>query len=382
MPSDKPWFVIAGGGTGGHLFPGLAVIDAIRSWKADARFTVFGTTRPIDEKLVVPRGLELIKQAVLPFTSAPWRWPQFIGSWRRSVGAARTLFKDHAPAAVLGLGGYAAGPAIVAGAKLRIPTAIFNPDARPGRANHWLSPRVDRVFVQWDLTSDYFPRAKDVRCTGCPIRSGFSGVKPSKAKRAREALKLKANKKTLLITGASQGARSINLAMLKVFEGWLDGKNRQLLEDWQIVHLTGQADLGTCREKYVALGIDALVFAFTEQMATCMAAADLVISRAGASTIAEIAAMGLPALLMPYPFDRKKHQLANARVLVEDNAAELVEDNGDPKANAVRLREILPSLMRSDQHRQRLGRSAAAWSRVDAADVMAQNLLEMAGLAE
>lgn len=383
MRSDKPWFVICGGGTGGHLFPGLAVIDAIRTWKSDAGFSVFGTNRPIDEKLVGPRGLELIKQAVLPFTTAPWRWPQFMGAWRRSVKAARDRFTDRAPSVVLGLGGYAAGPAVVAAAKLRIPTAIFNPDAVPGRANRWLSSRVDRVFVQWELTGDLFPRAKDVRCTGCPIRPGFAQVSEEKARKSREALKLKRGKKTLLITGASQGARSINLAMLKVFESWLGGgKNRQLLDDWQIVHLTGQADLATCREKYQALGIDARALAFTEQMATCMAAADLVISRAGASTIAEIAAMGLPALLMPYPYDRKKHQLANAKVLVNDNAAELVEDNGNPDANAAKLREVLPQLMRSDQHRQRLGRSAAAWSRVDAADVMAQNLLEMAGLAE
>lgn len=364
------------------MFPGLALVDAVRSWKPDSVFTVFGTMRPIDEKLVGPRGLELVKQPVQPFTSNPWRWPRFVRAWLRSVRAARDRFADRAPAAVLGLGGYAAGPAVVAAAKLRIPTAIFNPDALPGRANRWLSGRVNRVFVQWDLTSDYFPRARDVRCTGCPIRPGFALVDERAVQKSRAALKLNQGKKTLLITGASQGARSINLAMLKVFEVWMGGKNRQLLEEWQIVHLTGGADLATCREKYLALGIDARAFAFTEQMATCMAASDLIISRAGASTIAEIAAMGLPALLMPYPYDRKKHQLANAKVLVDDNAAELVEDSGNPEANAARLREVLPPLMRSDQHRQRLGRSAAAWSRVDAADAMAQNLLEMAGLAE
>lgn len=371
MASDHPWFVIAGGGTGGHLYPGLAAMQAVRSWRPEIDVTVFGTPRSIDRKLVEPRGFELVAQDVRPFTKRPWRWPAFLAAWTRSKRRARQRFRDRRPAAVLGLGGYAAAPAVVAAAGLGIPTAIFNPDATPGRANRWLASRVDRVFVQWESTGDLFPRARQVSCTGCPIRPEFDRVDRDAA---RQSLDLDPDKKVLLVTGASQGARSINMAMMELFDLW------ESWPDWQIVHLTGDNDLAECRDRYHKAGIDARTIAFTEKMPQCMAAADLIICRAGASTLAEISAMRLAAVLMPYPFDRQRHQLANARVLVDERAAELVEDTADPARNAAALREVLPSLMRSDQHRQRLSRAVASIGHLEAAQAMAQHLLDLAGM--
>jgi UDP-N-acetylglucosamine--N-acetylmuramyl-(pentapeptide) pyrophosphoryl-undecaprenol N-acetylglucosamine transferase len=369
MASKRPWFVIAGGGTGGHLYPGLAVAEALIALQPDFEVTVFGTQRPIDRQLTQPRGFELVAQEVRAFPRRPLAWPGFLAAWFRSVKAARRSFERRAPAVVLGLGGYAAGPAVVAAARLGIPTALFNPDAVPGRANARLGPRVDRVFVQWEATCAHFPRSEHVKVTGCPIRSGFSRVNREHALRS---LKLDAGRRTLLITGASQGARSINRAALELLELW------RVAREWQILHLTGDADLETCRAAYRTERIDARTEAYTEQMPLCMAAADVVLSRAGASTLAEITAMGVPSVLMPYPFDRRRHQHANARVLADEGAAEVVEDANDPRENSRRLLPILRDLMKSDERRRRMAKAAAALGRFDAAQTIAEELFEMA----
>lgn len=365
----KPWFVIAGGGTGGHLYPGLAVAEAVRKIQPDFDITVFGTTRPIDLQLTESRGYELVAQSVRAFPKQPFAWPGFLLAWNRSVKVARTRFMERPPAFVLGLGGYASGPPIAAASKLGIPTALFNPDAVPGRANRALAAKVDRVFVQWEATGDYFAKARSIVCTGCPIRAGFATAKLFDGQRA---LKLNPEKKTLLITGASQGAASINSAALELCELW------KVAEEWQIVHLTGSKDFEACRDRYKDAGIDARVLSYTEHMPLCMIAADLIISRAGASTLAEITGMGKPSVLMPYPFDRKRHQEANAKVLVDQQAAEMVRDSNDPKDNAKRLRDVLRDLMKSDERRRRMARSSAALGRMDAAEAIAQELFEMA----
>jgi len=369
MGTNRPWFVIAGGGTGGHLYPGLAVAEILQGLQPDIEISVFGTPRAIDKKLTDARDYELIAQEVLPFPKMPWGWPKFLMAWRRSVKLARACFKERLPAAVLGLGGYAAGPALMVASKLGVPTAILNPDAVPGKANKQLASYADQVFVQWEETVERFPRAKSVRCTGCPIRSVFS---KAKARTGYRSIQLDPDMNTLLITGASQGARSINATVMELFDLW------RVAKDWQILHLTGPADLEMCRAKYKEHGIPGRTLAFTEHMAYCMAVADLVISRAGASTLAEITAMSLPSILLPYPYDRKKHQLANAKVLAKNRAAVLIEDTTDPKANAALLRDELRDIMRSEERRRHMSRSAGALGRNDAAERIAQELFEMA----
>ncbi|MCG8406647.1 MAG: UDP-N-acetylglucosamine--N-acetylmuramyl-(pentapeptide) pyrophosphoryl-undecaprenol N-acetylglucosamine transferase [Phycisphaerales bacterium] len=368
MAEDKPWFVIAGGGTGGHLYPGLAVAQALLALQPEFDVTIFGTPRPIDEQLTGPRGYELVKQEVCAFPRKPWHIFRFLSAWHRSVKYAKERFKTRRPAVVLGLGGYAAGPPVIAAAKLKVPTALFNPDAMPGLANRYLASKVDRIFIQWRETADHFNRRPNIKCTGCPIRLDFIRVDREEAIRA---LKLNPRKKTLLITGASQGAWSINAAVMELVDFWKEN------DAWQILHLTGTADLAMCREKYKKAGVPARTLAFTEHMPYCMAAADLVISRAGASTLAEIIALGLPSVLMPYPFDRKKHQLANAKLLADCNAAELLEDANDVEKNAKNLRELLTGLMNSEARRRHLSEVAGAMGRHDAAQAIAEELWEM-----
>jgi UDP-N-acetylglucosamine--N-acetylmuramyl-(pentapeptide) pyrophosphoryl-undecaprenol N-acetylglucosamine transferase len=369
MAHARPWFVIAGGGTGGHLYPGLAVAHALLALEPQFEVTVFGTTRPIDQQLTQPRGYELIQQEVRAFPRSPIEWPGFLTAWRRSLKRVDQIFAERPPSVVLGLGGYAAGPPITIAAKRGLPCALFNPDAVPGRANRRLAPKVDQVFVQWDETRQDFYGARSVAVTGCPIRPGFLTVD---RKEAIATLKLDEYKNTLLVTGASQGAASINATMLEMID------LLRISTDWQTIHLTGSQDFEKCRDAYKDAGIDARLLSYTEQMPLCMVAADLIISRAGASTLAEITAMGRPSILMPYPFDKKQHQMANAQVLLDHHAAEVVEDANDPRENARRLGPLLSSLMESSPRRERMAKASAALGRTDAAEVIAESLLEMA----
>lgn len=369
MAANKPWFVLAGGGTGGHLYPGLAIAETIQAIQPDFEVAVFGTPRPIDAKLTAARGYELVQQGVRPMPSKPWHWPGFLKAWFQSVAAAKRRFRERPPAIVLGLGGYAAGPPVVAAASLKIPTAIFNPDAVPGKANKRLSSKVNCVFVQWEETKNRLPRAKEIICSGCPVRASFAAATRRKG---CKSLKLDPDRPTLLVTGASQGAHSINATAVQLIDLW------RVAKDWQIVHLTGASDLEWCRKAYGEAGVDARTYAFTEHMAYCMAASDLVISRAGASTLAEITAMGLPSILLPYPYDKHKHQLANAKVLAEVGAAAIIEDTDDAKANARQMHEVLRQLMRSDESRRRMALAAGALGRTDAADMIADQLLHLA----
>ncbi|MBX3396287.1 MAG: UDP-N-acetylglucosamine--N-acetylmuramyl-(pentapeptide) pyrophosphoryl-undecaprenol N-acetylglucosamine transferase [Phycisphaerae bacterium] len=371
MGDNRPLMVLAGGGTGGHLYPGLAVIEAMRQLRPDFDFVVYGTTRPIDRKLTEHRKIPLIEQSVQGIPKRIGQvWP-FIKGWFTSVKIAKRNFRERPPAVVLGLGGYAAGPPLTAAISLKIPTAIFNPDAVPGVANRRYAPKVSRVFVQWRETIDSLGRMSHVYCTGCPVRPEFASVTRDNG---IKALKLDPAKKTLLITGASQGAWSINASVVELIDLWRDHP------DWQIVHLTGTADLTMCREKYAAAKYPAVTLAFTEHMHLCMAASDLILSRAGASTLAEITALGKPSVLMPYPFDKKKHQLANARVLASASGAVIVDDSNNPAANAKLLRRELGDLMKSEHRRARMGEIAAAMGRHDAAARIAQGLLEIAGM--
>jgi UDP-N-acetylglucosamine--N-acetylmuramyl-(pentapeptide) pyrophosphoryl-undecaprenol N-acetylglucosamine transferase len=370
MSTAKPWFVIAGGGTGGHLYPGLAVAGSLRRLQPDFEVSVFGTGRALDAKLIGSAGYELVSQEVRPFPKKPWQWPGFLAAWRRSVRYATDRFVVRPPAAVLGLGGYASAPAIMAASKIGIPTAIFNPDAEPGRANRRLARRARRVFVQWRETAERFGGHDDIRVVGCPVRPEFARATRQSGCRA---LRIDEARPTVLITGASQGARSINAACLELIELW------RVASDWQVVHVTGDVDFDRCRAAYKSAGITARTSRYTEHMALCMAAADIVISRAGASTLAEITAMSLPSVLMPYPFDRAHHQMSNARILAEAGAAEIVEDHNDPRDDAERLRDVLRDLMKSPHRRERMAKAAGAIGTTTAADTIAEQIFEMAG---
>jgi UDP-N-acetylglucosamine--N-acetylmuramyl-(pentapeptide) pyrophosphoryl-undecaprenol N-acetylglucosamine transferase len=351
------------------LFPGLAVAEELRRLEPEAAISFLTTTRTLDGELLEQTGFEQITQPVQPLTLHPARLPGFWWSWRKSVRAARALFKQQAPRAVLGLGGYAAGPAVVAAHALGIRTAILNPDALPGRANRYLARCADLVIMQWEEARQHFARGTNCRTLGCPIRAAFASASRAKG---RQHFGLNADRPTLLVTGASQGARTVNRVMQRV---WPEFAAEH--PNWQILHLSGPSDEQDTRAAYAAAGAEANVIAFTHDMALALAAADAVVSRAGASTLAELTALSLPSILLPYPYHRDRHQHANARVLVEAQAAMLIEDRLDPEANRGPVLEGLRRLA-DPTVRHKMSEAAGRLARRDAATSVAQYMAEQA----
>lgn len=365
----------AGGGTGGHVYPALATADALRTIRPDLRVLFFGTQRPLDRKILGETDWELIEQPIVPLKRAPWRWPQFLIGIRRCTLLCRASFRDVSPVVVVGTGGLASVPAVREAARLGIPTALLNPDTVPGRANRYLARYADVVYAQWSESTRHFERMPKrrrppVMVTGCPVRPEFNdAVRSAGIKR----FKLRDDRRTLLITGASQGARNINRAVLA---------NLDLLNSagktWQVLHLTGDHDFDEVAEAYRGESIQTVVLRFTEHMADALAAADLVVGRAGASSLAEITAVGRASILMPYPYHKDQHQLANAECLARGSAARIVRDRIEPAENGPALREALAPLMADTETRAMMADAARRIGRGQAALTIAEDLLALA----
>lgn len=382
--------VFAGGGTGGHLFPALALVETLASRGDPVDISFFCTDRPIDHQILDAAGshgvthVEIVPQRVLPVATRPWEWPRFLLRWHETVRMCKDAFRRRRPAVVVGTGGYASGPAVHAAVGMGIPTFLLNPDAVPGRANQYLATRssVHAVFAQWEVTRRHFPRHARVEVTGCPVRSAFRGGSATDVRAIRESFGLDPSRRVLLVTGASQGARTINEAMMRL-AGSLD------FGGWQVLHLAGAAHVQAVEEAYgrsgSALGMwrfRGRVLPFTERMAEAVAAADLILSRAGASTLAEILAAGKPSVLMPYPYHRDQHQRHNAMVLVEAGAAALVPDEKQDELNALRLGPVLAQLIQDERRRQAMAEAAQQLDRPEAAPRIVDRLLEAAGLRQ
>jgi UDP-N-acetylglucosamine--N-acetylmuramyl-(pentapeptide) pyrophosphoryl-undecaprenol N-acetylglucosamine transferase len=372
----SPLFAFAGGGTGGHLYPAIAIASAIRRRVLRARFLFLGTERYMDERVLSGVDCELVRQTLPRISVAPWRWPGIVAGFRQSSKLCRLRFEKDRPAVVIGTGGLASVPAVREASRVGIPTVLLNPDAVPGRANRHLTAYTDVICAQWEETIAHFPRGATVRVLGCPVRGAFN---EATRKAGIERFGLDADRKTLLVTGASQGARTVNEAVIA------DIAFLEQFDDWQILHLAGDVDYQRVRAAYGGRSVRATVLPFTEHMAEALAASDLVISRAGASTLAEITAMGRPAILMPYPFHKDMHQLANARCLASapgGPAARIVHDAIDPAINAPVLREALESLMSSDRQRTAMAAAALRLGRGNAASDVAEEILSLAGSPE
>lgn len=363
-------FAFAGGGTGGHLYPAIGVAAAIRERLPDARFVFFGTQRAIDQQILETVDCGLVRQTLSPLSAKPWRWPAMMRDLRASHRVCRDFFGTDVPSVVIGTGGLASVAPVREADRAGIPVAIFNPDAIPGRANRHLAARASVVFAQWSDTTRHYPKSIRVEVTGCPVRPAFQAAD---RQAGIEHFGLDPARKTLLVTGASQGARTINEAVLACADFVAESG------DWQILHLTGKNDHEFVSQGYLGRGVLAKVVAYTENMADALAAADLVISRAGASTLAELTALGRASVLLPYPFHRDQHQWANALCLSEGGAARIVRDSIDANVTAPALRSALSELLGSDDRREQMSVAAARLGRLDAADVIAEKLLDLAG---
>jgi len=358
---------LAGGGTGGHLYPGLAVAEALRALRPDCAIAFSCTRRPIDRKVLAGCGFPVTPIDARPLRPAPWTWPGLLVSLARTGNQARRRFREFCPDVVVGLGGFAGYAPVRIGLKYGIATAILNPDIIPGRANRRLARQVDRVFCQFPETVDAV--GERARLTGCPVRPSL--LRPTRAE-GLAAFGLDPARRTLLVTGASLGARTINRAVVAML------RERGLPDGWQVLHLTGDGQYDEVAEAYRSLTAPAVVRPYAERMGLAYAAADLAVARAGASTIAELLAAGVPAVFMPYPFHRDQHQKRQARSVEEQGAAIVVEDR--PKDAGV-WRDLAKVVQETAADAGRLARLAArarAIGRPRAAEDVAREVLLLA----
>ncbi|HEX8913280.1 MAG TPA: UDP-N-acetylglucosamine--N-acetylmuramyl-(pentapeptide) pyrophosphoryl-undecaprenol N-acetylglucosamine transferase, partial [Humisphaera sp.] len=291
-------------------------------------------------------------------------------SWRETKDQVRGLLKEHQPAAVLGLGGYAAGVAVKKAADRGIPTAVLNPDVVPGKANQFLMKVVRAVCCQFEATGRLVGATSKpkIQVTGCPIRADIRTPPPRDE--ASKRLGIDPTLKTLLVTGASLGARTVNEAVLEMLGG-------VTLQGWQVLHLAGREHADAVKAGYRGLNVTSRVIDFTPAMADVWAATDLAISRSGASSCAELTACGVPSILMPYPYHRDMHQRANAEQLVAGGAAVLVDDEKDRAKNAAKLKPAVEGIMYDAGRRQRMAEAARTLGKPDAAERVARLVLEM-----
>lgn len=370
LDSSTHTILFAGGGTGGHLFPGIAVAQAIVAADPTVRPVFLCTQRAIDRTILEPTGFEWIAQPIVPPARSIGGLLKFWRSWRETKDLIRTILSERKPLAVLGLGGYAAGVAVKKAAQRGLPTALLNPDVIPGKANRYLMQYARLICCQFEQTAAHTPPAyhAKLRTTGCPIRAGVIPLPPRAEAAGR--LGLEPDRLTLVITGASQGARTVNEAVLEALRGIT-------LQGWQILHLTGADHADAVRQEYRDLALPARVIDFTDRMGDVWAVADLCVSRSGASTLAELTASGVPSILMPYPFHKDLHQRANAQVLASVGAAELHDDLIDRRRNAERLRPLLAKLLYDATARYYMSEKARALGKPDAAERVAREFMQI-----
>jgi UDP-N-acetylglucosamine--N-acetylmuramyl-(pentapeptide) pyrophosphoryl-undecaprenol N-acetylglucosamine transferase len=366
-PDQKLAIAIACGGTGGHLFPGLAVAEVLD--QAGCEVALLVSTKEVDQEAIKSAaGMQVLNLPAVALQEGAWG--QFLRGFWSSTRVCRDTFKKLRPAAVLGMGGFTSAAPICVGNTAGALTFLHESNSIPGRANRWLSPWVDEAFVGFERAARALYH-QSVTVTGTPVRSS---LKLSDAGPCRIALGLAPDKPVLLVVGGSQGASGINELIQKAIP-LLARRFAQL----QFLHLTGHKDHQAVQAEYARHQRRAVVRPFFTEMELALGAATLAVSRAGASSLAEFAAMRLPAILIPYPYAADNHQLYNARALVETGAARQIEQAA---ATPELLTRTIAELLEKESALRAMQLALARWHYPKAAEQMARRILQRLGVPE
>jgi len=354
--------ILAGGGTGGHVIPAIAIAQELQKrYRAEVLF--IGTARGIENRLVPAAGfpLRLVQVGALNKVSLKTRLKTLF-DLPRAVWDARGMLAEFRPDVVIGVGGYASGPAMLAAVLKQIPTLAFEPNVVPGFANRIVARMVSAAAVHFEETVPYFPHAV---VTGVPVREAFFEIagKPTAGDRP-----------TLLVFGGSQGASAINQAMIQCLPALV----RQV-PNIHIIHQTGERDCDAAQAAYRKAGSSAEVYPFIADMPAFFARADLILCRSGASTVAEITAAGKAAVFVPFPRAADDHQRVNAQALERAGAAVVVEET---KLERVWLADTIAALLGDPVRLQRMSQAARRLAHPDAARDIAEMAAGLAGMEE
>ena len=350
--------ILAGGGTGGHVIPALAIANQLKK-SYDAECLFIGTARGIENRLVPAAGfsLQLVRVGALKNVSLTTRLKTAF-DLPRAVWDAGRMLNEFAPDVVIGVGGYASGPAMLAAVVKHIPTLAFEPNVVPGFANRVVARFVSAAAVHFEETAKYFRHAE---VTGVPVRQAFFEIAPKRG-----------GTPTVLVFGGSQGAHAINDAMIRCL-----GVLRKEAPGIHIIHQTGERDYNDALAAYRDLGKAAEVSKFIEDMPAAFSRADLVVCRSGASTVAEITAAGKPAIFVPFPRAADDHQRINAEALAREGAAVVVEES---RLQGVWLAETIAALLQDPQRLQQMSQAAKSLAHPNAASDIAAMAARVGGI--
>lgn len=345
--------ILAGGGTGGHVIPALAIAQELQK-KYAAQVLFLGTARGIENRLVPTAGyrLRLIQVGALKNVNLATRLKTAF-DLPRAIWDSWRLLSEFLPDVVIGVGGYASGPMMLVAALIGVPTLAFEPNVVPGFANRLVAPMVSAAAVHFEQTGRYFRR---FRVTGVPVRRAFF-----------EALAQTNHPPTLLVFGGSQGAHAINQAVIDALP-----QIKARLPGLRIIHQTGERDYNDAQAKYLGCGVSAEVQPFIDDMPNVFAGADLLVCRSGASTVAEVTAAGKPAIFVPFPRAADDHQRVNAQALENAGAAIVLEES---RLNRETLVEAITMLLNDRRRLEKMGAAARKLAHPNAATEIA----EMAG---
>ncbi len=361
MSEAERHVAIAGGGTGGHLFPGIAIAEEFLRRDSRTGIIFIGTKRGIESKLLGRLGYEL---RIIDVEGVKGRGGKALirGAYQipLSMWQSRQILKQFRPDIVVGVGGYASGPAVLAAHFMGIPTAIAEQNAIPGITNKILGYFADKIFVTYSQTQTFFPQTKVV-VSGNPVRAVLTAK--------RHEGKGEKDYRQLLVFGGSQGAEAINNGIIDMLPR-LQGIKKEI----HVVHQTGTRQLEEVTKAYEQFGIQAKVEPFIVDMAAAYASADLIICRAGATSLAEITAAGKAAILIPYPRAANDHQLKNAEAMASGGAAILIQEK---ELIGGKLFDVIEELLRNEQKLRQMEENSLKLSKIDAAKTIVDNCIKL-----
>lgn len=354
--------IFAAGGTGGHINPALAVAGEVRRQYPDAKILFIGTAEKMEARLVPAAGYDFKTIQISGFNrvlnlNGIKQNIKTLSHLLKSSSQAKKIIKEFSPDVVIGFGGYVSGPVVRAAAKLGIPTAIHEQNAFPGVTNKTLAKMVDAVMLTAEQAAQYMQPKNPVIVTGLPVRGELL-----EADRDISRAELGLDEKPLILSmGGSLGAKAINEAMLEVIS------NRWQANNCTFMHATGK-DCKDFPERLAENGVDLnakniIVRDYINDMHRCLAAADLVICRAGASSLSEFQALGKPSILIPYPFATENHQFHNAKALADKGAAIVIEEKD---LTSAKLMQQIDTLLESPGKLDSMGRAAKSMAVTDA----------------
>lgn len=347
--------IIAGGGTGGHLYPALAIARALREKYPESDLLFLGTRKGLEARVVPQNGFQIRFIRARGLSRNPLRALAAIVEMGLGCVQSFVILLREKPVLVLGSGGYASAPVVSSGDLLGIPSLVLEQNVIPGKTTRFLARFARKVCVTFPETRNFLPPGKTV-VAGNPVRKEIASATREEG---RARFQIPPDGKCILVTGASQGAKSINEGILKALPTWKS-------MPWHLIHLTGRDHVEEVQKNAKNLlegaEIHYLCIGYLDEIALAYAAADLVICRAGATTLAEVTVRGLPAVVVPYPFAAEAHQERNARWLESQGAAVMIRDEDlgrDLSGTVLRLMGDEETLSRMRENSRKLGKADA-----------------------